>query len=100
MKRIFRIHPAIGIARLGNADPADSYIGPEFPGIPANWDPATKTFLPFKTAGGAVKKQAARFRIWEYVDDGSGKLLPNREVNLDNPEITEIITTEWCRLPM
>src|SRR5690349_19825731 len=29
---IYRIHPAIGVARVGNADPSAFFIGPEIPG--------------------------------------------------------------------
>src|SRR5262249_19798797 len=29
----YRIHPAIGIARVGNADPSTYFIGPEAPGF-------------------------------------------------------------------
>jgi len=31
---IYRIHPAIGVARLGNADPSTFFIGPEAPAVP------------------------------------------------------------------
>ena len=88
----YRIHPAMGIARLGNADPSQCFIGPEIPGIPANWDPATRAFRPFKV-NGAVKKQAARFRVWEYDDQGKGKFVPVREINLDDPTVQQITWT-------
>jgi hypothetical protein len=91
MKSVFRIHPAIGIARLGNADPVDNtkfFIGAETPGVSSNWDFATGKFDSFKTPDGFVKKQAARFRIWEYLEDGNGNLVPNREVNpIDTPGV-------------
>ena len=66
-RRITRvaIHPAIGIARVGNSH--DSFFfGPEVPGI-----------LPharggFKDGNGAVARQAARFRVFGFDDtDGS-----------------------------
>jgi hypothetical protein len=53
-----RIHPAIGVARIGNSD--QFFIGPELPGVPGNWDGAGKRFLPFKDAQGRVLKQALR----------------------------------------
>ena len=92
MKR-FRIHPSIGIARLGNADrgtqPGDGwFIGPETPGEPPNWDFATGQFAGFKKEG-RIKAQAARFRVWEYHDVG-GKMAPLREVNLDTADVAEI----------
>ncbi|MDH5674169.1 MAG: LodA/GoxA family CTQ-dependent oxidase [Myxococcales bacterium] len=56
------IHPAIGIARIGDSD--EYFIGPELPGEPA---------LPsdgLRDATGRLKKQAARFRIYGYDADG------------------------------
>ena len=79
---IFKIHPAIGIARIGDAD--QYFIGPETPGVPANWDYKTQQFLPFKQ-GGRVKRQAARFHVWEYVEK-NGQLVPLREISLDDVE--------------
>src|SRR5438094_4079446 len=81
---VFKIHPAIGIARIGDADPNHSFIGPETPRVPANWDYTTQQFLPFKF-GGHVKRQAARFRIWEYVEK-NGQVVPWKEISLDDVE--------------
>ncbi len=92
-ERVFKIHPAIGVARVGDADrdaPGGFFIGPETPGVPANWDTASQTFFPFKL-GGKIKAQAARFRVWEYAES-SGKLVPKGEVNLDSPDVVSI---EW-----
>lgn len=84
MNPTYKIHPAIGIARLGNS--GEFYLAPETTGglpIQCNADgtvtgpeqPVTK----FKDAGGAIKRQAARFRIFVY-DDKS----PNgRELQLN-----------------
>lgn len=58
----FEIHPAIGIARVGNS--ADTFhFGPEVPG--------TLPHAPngFKDASGAITKQAARFRVYAYGHD-------------------------------
>ena len=71
----FRIHPAIGVARVGNSD--QFFIGPESPGVPANLD-ASGNLLPFKDSTGKVLRQAARFRIFEF--DASGN--PVREITL------------------
>ena len=59
-----RVHPAIGIARVGNS--ADSFFfGPELPGsLPVAPDG-------FKDASGAIARQAARFRIYGY--DAAGE---------------------------
>ncbi len=76
----FRIHPAIGIARVGNGD--DYYIGPEtiagMPqegkllngGLPIRKGTETETISSgdLREEGGALKRQAARFRIYHYDD--------------------------------
>lgn len=90
-KRILKIHPAIGIARVGNADRESGFfLGPETPGMPANWDPASQKFFSFKKDG-KIKAQAARFRIWEYVE-AEGKLVPQRELSLDN---SDVVSIDW-----
>ncbi len=55
------IHPAVGIARVGNS--ADAFFfAPEVPGgVPVG---------PFKDEAGAMAKQVARFRIYGYDADG------------------------------
>jgi L-Lysine epsilon oxidase N-terminal/L-lysine epsilon oxidase C-terminal domain len=71
------IHPAIGIARVGNS--RDSFFfGPEVPGI-----------LPharggFKDNNGAVARQAARFRVFGF--DRQGRVV--RELTARDGEIT------------
>src|ERR1044072_7221037 len=54
-----RIHPAIGIARVGNSD-SDFFIGPE-----KRWDRAPPA-RGYKDAQCRIKRQAARFRIFGY----------------------------------
>lgn len=87
---ILRIHPSIGVARVGNAADRGSYfIGPELPGhAPLGEAPGTAV-PPYKTAAGEVKPQAARFRLWEYRII-SGKLTPYREVNLATAGVASI----------
>lgn len=74
----YKVHPAIGIARLGNS-PDELYISPEVPGglpIASDQDGNTtldadgkeKTTSDFKDPQGRVKRQAARFRVWVYDD--------------------------------
>ena len=79
---VFKIHPAIGIARVGDADADHYFIGPETPGVPANWDFNAQQFQPFKQ-GAAIKRQAARFRIWEYTQQ-NGQIVPLKEVTIDD----------------
>ncbi|NUT97137.1 MAG: hypothetical protein HOY78_34455 [Saccharothrix sp.] len=59
-----KVHPAIGIARVGNS-PDGYFIGPE-----RRWQTPNPTGG-FKDAGGRIKRQAARFRLYGY--DAAGK---------------------------
>jgi hypothetical protein len=69
MASVFRIHPAFGIARVGDAD-GSGFIGPEWPGVPANWDFGASAFGKFKEDG-RIKRQGVRFRVFEFDEDGS-----------------------------
>ena len=60
--RVYRIHPGIGVSRLGNSHAADGYfVGPEVPDI---------DFVPpggqYRDAGQNIRRQGTRFRIYEY----------------------------------
>jgi hypothetical protein len=86
---IYRIHPAIGVARLGNADPSTFFIGPEAPGYgPLGAAPGTAV-SPYKASDGRVKPQGVRFRLYEYATV-NGRLVPVREVSLDTPGVHAI----------
>ncbi|HYP22320.1 MAG TPA: LodA/GoxA family CTQ-dependent oxidase, partial [Actinomycetota bacterium] len=56
-----RIHPAIGIARVGDS-PDEYFVGPEV--LRPRQEDA------YKDAQGRLKRQAARFRIYGYDSDG------------------------------
>lgn len=58
------VHPAIGIARVGNSV-ADFYVGPELTNPPAASPGA------HRDSTGALKRQAARFRIYGYDAEGT-----------------------------
>ena len=73
--REYRIHPAIGIARLGDSD--EYYLAPESPGEVANEG------SPYRDAQGKIKRQGQRFRIYEF-EDGVAK----REITSNEAEIT------------
>src|SRR5262249_30528137 len=86
-EHIYKVHPAIGIARVGDADRSDAsndfyFIGPEHPDIPVNTDKSGR-FASFKV-GGKIKPQAARFRIFEYEKKANGKFYPIGEVRTDD----------------
>ena len=64
MATVYKIHPAIGIARVGNS-PDEFFIGPErLREVPSPGGG-------FKDAQCRVKRQAARFRIFAHHDDNS-----------------------------
>jgi len=69
------IHPGIGIARVGNS-PDEYYIGPEVT------DPPLKD-VNNRDANGAIKRQAARFRIYGY--NAAGEVVG--ELNSNNAKI-------------
>lgn len=82
----YAIHPAIGVARMGNApldldNHATWYLGPEAPFETANQNGTYKL-------GGKIKKQAQRFRIYAY-ENGRAK----REVTLEADDIEAITWT-------
>lgn len=70
------IHPAIGVARVGNSE-NKYYIGPEVT------DPPPRPPGFYKDAKGALKREAARFRIYGY--NAAGEAVG--ELNADNAEV-------------
>jgi hypothetical protein len=81
----YRIHPAIGVARVGDS-PDDFFIGPEAPGIPPTLTKPDAPALPsgqkgtYKDSKAHVKRQGARFRIFEYTSDDAGTVTTVREI--------------------
>lgn len=68
-KATYRIHPAIGFARVGNA-PDSYYLEPtSVGGLPTEYDGAGHEVpvTQFKDAG-QIRRQAARFRIYRHED--------------------------------
>ncbi|MEU4796732.1 LodA/GoxA family CTQ-dependent oxidase [Streptomyces sp. NPDC023327] len=76
-----KIHPAIGIARVGNSE-SPPFIGPESP------DERPLEAGSYKDAAGRIIKQAARFRLYGY--DGDGNVV--RELKHGEGGVEEI---EW-----
>jgi hypothetical protein len=76
----YKIHPGIGIARLGNSE-TEFYIAPEVPaGLPMECDAQGNPILApdgsgpvlvetFKDKQGRIKRQAARFQVFVYDGD-------------------------------
>ena len=71
------IYPALGIARVGNAE-SEFFIGPEAPGQVPTPEGG------FKDSSGAIKRQAARFRIYGLAADGK----PLKEITADDAQIS------------
>lgn len=72
----FRIYPSVGIARLGN-HPSQYYIGPEAPGHPGldvDAQGNESTIEHYKVGDDQIKRQAARFRIFDVPDDGGAPI--------------------------
>ena len=76
MAKTFEIHPSIGIARVGNSE--EFFIGPE----PDGAAPAK-----YRDAGGKLKRQAARFRVFECERGHGGKLLSATEVVVNQTRV-------------
>jgi hypothetical protein len=76
MATVYKIHPAIGIARIGNS-PDEFFIGPER--IGERPDPSGG----FKDSQCRVKRQAARFRIFAHHDNNTVE-----EITSANAQIT------------
>jgi hypothetical protein len=81
----YRIHPAIGVARVG--DSLDDYfIGPEAPGIPPTLTKPDAPALPegqkgtYKDRHARIKRQGARFRIYEYTSNDARAVTKVREI--------------------
>lgn len=75
------IYPPIGVARVGNSA-SEYYLGPEVP------DPQPEAPGFYRDAGGAIKRQAARFRI--YGLNAAGAVVA--ELNESNAEIEWAVT--------
>ena len=112
-KSILRIHPAIAFARVGNSD--DYYLAPEtMAGVPvAGSEPPVMGGLPIRRgtehdtitdedlrdASGALKRQAARFKIFAY-SEAEAKAYPaatEQEIRiggtLGGKTVTDIVWT-------
>jgi L-Lysine epsilon oxidase N-terminal/L-lysine epsilon oxidase C-terminal domain len=84
----FRIHPGIGIARVGN-HPDQFFVGPEVPGVSAS--PPGGAFK----VSGMIRRQGARFRIFDYGDispTGLANCEP-RAIDIKDPQVESITWT-------
>jgi hypothetical protein len=84
LKKVYRIHPAIGIARLGDS-PADYFVGPEAPGVLPLLNQVDEPSFArgnYKDEAHRIKRQGARFRVYEYTYDSSKVLQGVREITV------------------
>ena len=89
MPIIYRIHPAIGIARVGDS-PDEYFVGPEAPGVPPSLNRPDAPHDPnsgYKDDRGRIKRQGARFRIYEYTLDDAGTTAQVREITAADAQI-------------
>ena len=77
MKTIYRIYPAIGIARIGNSE-TEYFLGPEAPGVVPD-GPYRDQMMP-----GKIKPQGARFRIYAFERDDCGNETLKQEIVADS----------------
>lgn len=84
MVKIYKIHPSIGIARVGNS-PTQFFIGPEIPGVPPMEivNGQERPLQKYKDKHGLIKRQAARFRVFEYEQNEEGVISSGREITAD-----------------
>ncbi len=88
-EKIYRIHPSIGFARVGNANSTDQFSSPTIPFANEPHDTINyyKQFPKEYKVKGQIKPQAAFFTIWEY-DKATDK--PLEEINLDSKDVVNI----------
>ena len=65
MPKHYKIHPSIGVARVGTSD--EFYAGPEIPGTFALPEDGI-----YRDASKKLRRQAARYWVFEYDDDHPG----------------------------
>lgn len=91
MATVYKIHPGIGIARLGNSID-EFFIGPETVngrGVEIDAAGAENAVQRYKDSGHRIKKQGARFRVLEcQVDDVTRAERLVREVTPDIAQVT------------
>jgi hypothetical protein len=72
-------------------DSTQHFIGPETPGVPANWNDEQGAFRSFRDKDGKILRQGTRFRVFEYDQDDAGNLSNPREIKLGD----DIADIEW-----
>jgi hypothetical protein len=102
MAIVYKIHPAIGAARVGNS--AEYYLAPETPGgqpldcntgQPIYTGPGVPPQNIYHDASGALKKQGARFKVFAY--DNSNPADPGTRVQAGTTKVNgkTVTAIEW-----
>ena len=102
MAIVYKIHPAIGAARVGNS--AEYYLAPETPGglpldsntgQPIYSGPGVPPQNIYHDASGALKKQGARFKVFAY--DNSNPADPGTRVQAGTTKVNgkTVTAIEW-----
>src|SRR5215216_2164864 len=88
MAKTYKIHPAIGIARVGKSDEG-YFLAPEtLEGSPTELsDNGENGFKGYKDAAHLMRRQGARFRIFEYEQDAAGQQTLVREITVADAAI-------------
>lgn len=102
----FKIHPAIGIARLGDS-PNSFYLAPEQAGqLPIDCDQEGNAIVSsdgqeqpvskFKDDKGRIRRQGARFRVYVYDDKNpaGAEVQVGQEIQVTNPRTGQLIVGE------
>lgn len=89
----FEIHPRVGVARLGNSQ-KDFYLAPDdIGGLPIACDDngnvidGAEPVTTFKDKVGAIKRQAAKFRVFRTDENGQSRELSVRD--------DDVVAIEW-----
>ena len=82
------IHPGIGVARIGSSQVEDGFfVGPEVT------EPTPATPGALRDASGAIKRQAARFRVYGY--NAAGEVV--RELGADQADVRWTVHIANCK---
>ena len=109
----YRIHPAIGVGRVGNS-PQSYYLAPEtIGGLPIEPDPnglpivqkgKPKYVEKFKDELGMIRRQAATFKIYRSIDGGPEEVVDINDASIDRIEWTVHVANKkaawWNFVPL
>ena len=95
MSKIYKIHPGMGFARVGPSKQGYFLAGeaPDATPIDIDADGNEVAFKGYKDAALLVRRQGARFRVYEYNrDDGTGAATFVREITANDADIEWTVT--------